>query len=93
MTTLGWTRRTADGIAISGPARVHAIYFTPSTAADTVTIHNGQDSGGRTFHTLASSTITTTSMLLPPDGLLFDNGLYLNFSASTGDCTIIYETL
>lgn len=89
----GYCYMTIDGIAVSKPCNVVAISFTPTTAADYVTIYDGLDtSSGEILMRLDASTITSVNGQFG-EGIHCRNGVYVDFSASTGKLTIVYDTV
>jgi len=89
----GYCYMTIDGIAVSKPCNVVAISFTPTTAADYVTIYDGLDtSSGEILIRLDASTITSRDVFFGT-GAYCRNGVYVDFSASTGSLTIVYDTV
>ena len=67
---------------VIGRCRVKAIYIVPDTGAGTVTFYDGSETGPTKIavNTKASST-APDYMLLPGEGLLFQQGVYVVPSA------------
>lgn len=65
-----------------GRVRVKAIYIVPDTAAGSVVFKDGGSGGSTkiTVNTLASST-TPDYVLMPGEGLLFQNDVYVDLTS------------
>ena len=89
--------RTDDGVLNNyagnaiGRTRIKGIYIVPSGTAGSVVFKDGSTSGGTTkltVNTVASAT-QPTYMLLPGEGILFDNGIYVDVT-SIGSVMVFY---
>ena len=89
--------RTDDGVLNNyagdpiGRTRVKGIYIVPSGTAGSVVFKDGSTSGGTTkmtINTVASAT-QPTYLLLPAEGVLFDNGIYVDVT-SIGSVMVFY---
>ena len=89
--------RTDDGVLNNyagnaiGRTRIKAIYIVPSGTAGSVVFKDGSTSGGTTkmtINTVASAT-QPTYVLLPGEGVLFDNGIYVDVT-SIGSVMVFY---
>lgn len=89
----GYRYLTIDGIAVSKPCNLVGIVFTPTTAADYITVYDGSDtSSGRVVARVDAATVTTVEVLIP-GGVYCPGGVYVDFSAASGKCTIVYDTV
>jgi len=89
----GYRYLVIDGIAVSKPCNLVGVVFTPTTAADYVTIYSGVDtSSGEVVMRVDAATVTTLPVVIP-EGIYCPGGVYVDFSAASGKCTIIYDTV
>lgn len=73
--------KTADASAVAGRTRIQGLYFTNAATASSFTLKNGTTSSGTavlTINTPASA--GNTDVILPNDGLLFDEGCFIDFA-------------
>lgn len=89
--------RTDDGVLNNyagnpiGRARIKAVYIIPGASAGSVVFKDGTTSGGTTkmtVNTVASAT-QPTYLLLPGEGALFDNGIYVDVT-NIGSVMVFY---
>jgi len=78
--------------AISGRTRINGIYYTCGATASVIHLHNGATGAG----TAQTSIYTPASagaydIIIPDMGLLFKDGVYLEFSANVLSVTLIFE--
>ena len=89
--------RTTDGQLTDyagndlGRVRVRAVYIVPSGTAGSVVFKDGGTSGAArlTLNTVASAT-QPTYMLLPGEGMLFSNDVYVDVT-SIGSVMVYYS--
>ena len=89
--------RTDDGVLNNfagnpiGRTRIKAIYIVPSGTAGSVAFKDGSTSSGTTkitVNTVASAT-QPTYLLLPGEGTLFDDGIYVDVT-NIGSVMVFY---
>lgn len=89
--------RTDDGVLNNyagnaiGRCRVKGIYIVPGASAGSVAFKDGStgsDTTKVTINTVASAT-QPTYMLLPGEGILFDNGVYVDVT-NIGSVMVFY---
>ncbi len=73
--------KTADASAIVGRTRVQGLYFSNAGTASSFTLKNGTTSGGAVVLTINTpAAVRNTSLPVPNDGLLFEDGCFIDFA-------------
>ena len=73
--------KTADASAIVGRTRVQSLYFSNAGTASSFTLRNGTTSSDTAVLTIITpAAVRNTSVPLPNDGLLFENGCFIDFA-------------
>jgi len=89
----GYRYITVDGIAVSKPCNLIAVLFTPVANTDYITVYDGVDtSSGDVVLRFDAATIIGREMHVS-GGIYCANGVYVDFSAAKGYCTIVYDTV
>jgi hypothetical protein len=85
--------KTADAAAVSGRTRLQGIYFTfSSSAGSVVVLKNGTTSSGATYLSLNAtpSTAGSQDIIIPNDGILFENGIYVDIAGGITSVTLFF---
>lgn len=73
--------KTADASAVVGRTRVQGLYFSNAGTASSFTLKNGTTSAGAIVLKIDTpAAVRNTSVSLPNDGLLFENGCFIDFA-------------
>lgn len=87
----GWVRIKGDGRAVEGPCRLFGLIFWPDADADYVDVYDGLDAtGGKKFVRIEAATSTTRGLYFP-DGVPFDNGIYVDGIDSAVETTVVFR--
>ena len=85
--------KDASGQAIDGRTRVCGLYFTHSSAAaSNIEFYDGDADTDPLLLKIASTTVADSqNFVIPDQGILFKDGVYVKFGASILTVTILFE--
>ena len=85
--------KTATGQAINGRTRVCGVYFTHGTGGtSSVEFYDGDADTDPLLMTLASTSVADSqNFVIPDQGILFKDGLYLKLGATITSITVLFE--
>ena len=85
--------KNATGQAISGRTRVCGLYFTHSSAAaSNIEFYDGDADTDPLLLKIASTTVADSqNFVIPDQGILFKDGVYVKLGASILTVTILFE--
>jgi len=85
--------KAASGQAINGRTRVCGLYFTHSAGGpSTIDFHNGDADTDPVLMKVSSTTVADSqNFVIPDQGLLFTDGVYVKFGATVLSVTILFE--
>jgi hypothetical protein len=85
--------KTATGQAIDGRTRMNGLYFTHSAGGpSTVQFYDGTADTDPLIMTLATTSVADSqNFVIPEQGILFKEGLYVKFGATVLSVTVLYE--
>lgn len=73
-----WVRIVGDGLVFEGACVIDGILFSPDAANDYVDVYDGHDTvSGKKFCRIKTSVVVTWHFRFP-DGVHFDQGIYLD---------------
>ena len=78
--------------AISGRTRINGIYYTCNNTASRIDFHNGSSGAGTPQTVIYTPAAAGAYDIIIPDmGLLFKDGVFLEFSANVLSVTLLFE--
>jgi hypothetical protein len=85
--------KTATGQAINGRTRVCGLYFTHGASGPSVIeFYDGDADTDPLLMTLSSTTVADSqNFVIPDQGILFKDGLYVKFGATILSVTVLFE--
>ena len=85
--------KTATGQAIGGRTRVCGVYFThDSGTPSALEFYDGSADTDPLLMTLSSTSVADSqNFVIPDQGILFKDGLYLKFGATITTVTVLFE--
>ena len=85
--------KTATGQAIDGRSRVCGVYFTHGAGGPSVLeFRDGTADTSPLLMTLSSTSVADSqNFVIPDQGILFKEGLFLKFGATITSVTVLFE--
>jgi len=85
--------KTASGQAINGRTRMNGVYFThDSGGPSTIQFYDGTADTDPLIMTLSTTTVADSqNFVIPEQGILFKEGMYVKFGATILSVTVLYE--
>lgn len=85
--------KTGTGQAIDGRSRVCGVYFTHGAGGpSTLEFYDGNADTDPKLMTLSSTSVADSqNFVIPDQGILFKDGLYLKFGATITSVTVLFE--
>lgn len=85
--------KSASGQAINGRTRVCGLYFTHNAAGPSnIEFYDGDADTDPLLMKLASTTVADSqNFVIPDQGILFKDGVYVKFGATIVSVTILFE--
>jgi hypothetical protein len=87
-----WEWVTADKIVQKGPCFFCGADLSPSAAAATVTIYDGQDTGGKVIDILVTA-VKSNWQLQPPGKLRCNQGIYVDVGSNVSGVLVFYQLI
>ena len=80
----------ASGLIVSGTVRVKGVYVVGGATAGSIDFIDSTTSTGTILLTLDTVIANTGYVLLPGDGIKFNNGVYATFNGGAFATTVFY---
>lgn len=88
-----WIALSGSGVALRDPCVISSVIITAAAAGDSATLYDGLDpSSGREFAPLKASHQYTNKFQFS-QGVVFENGIYVTFSANLERVVLVLEYL
>ena len=85
--------KTATGQAINGRTRVCGLYFSHGAGGpSTIEFYDGDADTDPLVMKISSTTVADSqNFVIPDQGMLFKNGVFVKFGATITSATVLYE--
>lgn len=85
--------KSATGQAINGRSRLCGLYFTHAASGPSlIKFYDGTAGTDPLLLTLSSTTVADSqNFVIPDQGILFKNGVYVDFGATITSVTLLFE--